>query len=188
MHSTHNEEKSVVAERFIRILKNKIYKHVTAISKNVYIIKLDDMVNDYNNTYDKTIKMTPIDVKYNTYIDSIKEVNNKDRKFHVGNHVRKLKYENIFAKGYTPKWSEEIIVTKKVKNAVPWTCMLLMICMVKISLEDFIKKNSKRQTKKNLERKIIKRKGNKLYVKWKGYDNSLNIWIGKNGVKRNSLV
>ena len=102
MYSTHNEGKSVVAERFIRTLKNKIYKHMTAVSKNVYIDKLDDIVNEYNNTYHRTIKMKPIEVKDNTYIDSIKEVNDKDPKFKVGDHVRISKYKNIFAKGYTP--------------------------------------------------------------------------------------
>ena len=69
MYSIHNEGKSVVAERFIRTLKNKIYKYMTAISKNVYIDKLDDIVNEYNNTYHRTIKMKPVDVKNNTYID-----------------------------------------------------------------------------------------------------------------------
>ena len=102
MYSAHNEGKSVVAERFIRTLKNKIYKHMTAVSKNVYIDKLDDIVNEYNNTYHRTIKMKPIEVKDNTYIDSIKEVNDKDPKFKVGDHVRISKYKNIFAKGYTP--------------------------------------------------------------------------------------
>ena len=71
MHSTHNEGKSVVAERFIRTLKNKIYKHMTAVSKNVYIDKLDDIVNEYNNTYHRTIKMKPIEARNNTYIDSV---------------------------------------------------------------------------------------------------------------------
>ena len=79
---------------------------MTSISKNVYIDKLDDIVNEYNNTYHKTIKMKPADVKDNTFIDSIKEVNDKDRKFQVGDHVRISKYKNIFAKGYTPNWSE----------------------------------------------------------------------------------
>ena len=69
MYSIHNEGKSVIAERFIRTLKNKIYKYMTAISKNVYIDKLDDIVDEYNNTYHRTIKMKPIDVKDNTYID-----------------------------------------------------------------------------------------------------------------------
>ena len=103
MYSIHYEGKSVVAERFIRILKNKIYNYMTAISKNVYIDKLDDIVNEYNNTYHRTIKMKPVDIKDNTYIDFEKEVNDKDLKFKVGNYVRISKYKNIFAKGYTPK-------------------------------------------------------------------------------------
>ena len=78
MYSIHNQGKSVVDERFIRIFKNKIYKYMTAISKNVYIDELDDIVNEYNNTHHRTIKMKPVDVKNNTYIDLDKEVNDKD--------------------------------------------------------------------------------------------------------------
>ena len=78
MYSTHNEGKSVVAERFIRTLTSKIYKYMTSISKNVYIDKLEDIVDEYNNTYHATIKMKPIDVKDNTYIKTSKEINNKD--------------------------------------------------------------------------------------------------------------
>ena len=115
MYSTHNEEKSVVAERFIRTLKNKVYKYMTSISKNVYTDKLDDIVNEYNNTYHRTIKMKPIDVKDNTYINIGKEVNDKDPKFNVDDHVRILKYKNIFAKDYTSNWFEEIFVIKKIK-------------------------------------------------------------------------
>ena len=85
MYSTHNEGKSVVAERFIRTLKSKIYKYMTSISKNVYINKLDDIVNEYNNTYHTTIKMKPIDVKDNTYINTSKNINCKDPKFKVQN-------------------------------------------------------------------------------------------------------
>ena len=112
MYSTHNERKSVVPERFIRTIKNKIYKHMTSISKNVYIDKLDNIVNEYNNTKHSTTKMKPIDVKDNTYIDFGEEVNDNDPKFKVGDHVRILK-KNIFAKGYTPNWSEEDFATKK---------------------------------------------------------------------------
>ena len=100
MYSKDNEGKSVVAEIFIRTLKTKIYKYMTSISKNMYIDKLDDIVNEYNNTYHRTIKMKPVDVKDNTYIDFKKEVNDKDPKFKVGDHVRISKYKNIFAKGY----------------------------------------------------------------------------------------
>ena len=88
MYSIHNEGKSAVAERFIRTLKTKIYKYMTSISKNVYINKLDNIVNKYNNTYHRTIKMKPVDVKNNTYVDSNKEVDDKDPKFKVGDHVK----------------------------------------------------------------------------------------------------
>ena len=107
MHSTHNEGKSVVAERFIRTLKNKIHEHLTAVTENVYIDKLDDIMGEYNNTYHRTIEMKPIEVKGNTYIDSINKVNDKDSKFKVGDHIRISKYKNIFAKGCTQNWSEE---------------------------------------------------------------------------------
>ena len=83
MYSTHNEGKSVVAERFIRILKNRIYKYMTSVSKNVYIDKLDDIVKKYDNTYQIRIKMKLVDVKLSTYIDSSKEINDKDPKFKI---------------------------------------------------------------------------------------------------------
>ena len=104
MYSIHNEGKSVVAERFIRTLKTKIYKYMTSVSKNVYIDKLDDIVNECNNTYHRTIKMKPVGVK-DTYIDSMElsSFNDKDPKSKVGDHVRISKNKNIFAKGYTPK-------------------------------------------------------------------------------------
>ena len=99
MYSTHNEGKSVVAERFIRTLKSKIYKYMTSVSKNVYVNKLDDIVNEYNNTYHTTSKMKPIDIKDSSYINTDKEIKNKDPK--IGDRVRISKYKNIFAKGYT---------------------------------------------------------------------------------------
>ena len=124
MYSTNNEGKSVVAERFIRTLKSKIYKYMTSISKNVYNNKLDDIVNEYNNTYHATIKMKPIAVKDNTYINTDKDTNDEDPKFKVVDRVRISKYKNIFAKGYTPNWSEEVFVIKKFKNTVPWTYVI----------------------------------------------------------------
>ena len=91
----------------------------------MYIDRLADIVNEYNNTYHRTIKMKPVHVKDNTYIDSTElksnEFNDKDPKFKVGDHVRISKHKNIFAEGYTPNWSEDVFVTKKFKNAVPWT-------------------------------------------------------------------
>ena len=112
MYSTHNEGKSVIAERFIRTLKNKTCKYMTSILKNMYIDKLDNIVKKYNNTYHTSIEMKPVDVKDNTYIDFKKEVNDKNPKFKVGDYVRISKYKNIFAKGYMPNWSEEIFIIK----------------------------------------------------------------------------
>ena len=97
MYSIHKEGKSVVAERFIRTFENIIYKYMTSISKNVYIDKLDGIVNKYNNTYHRRIKMKPVDVKGNTYIDSTElHSNDKDPKFEVGDLVRNSKHKNIF--------------------------------------------------------------------------------------------
>ena len=93
MNSTNNKEKSVVAERFIRTLKNKIYKHMTAISKNVYFNVLN-IINEYNNTYHRTIKMKPIDVKNDSFAEYNEESNEKDPKFKVGDHVRISQYNS----------------------------------------------------------------------------------------------
>ena len=97
---------------------------MTSIPKHVYIDKLDDIVNKYNNTYLRTIKMKPVDVKSSTYIDSSKEVNDKDPKCKISDIVRISKHKNIFAKDYAPNWSEEVFVIKKVKNTVPWTYVI----------------------------------------------------------------
>ena len=113
MYSTYNEGKFAVAERFIRTFKNEIYKHMTAISKTVYFDVLNDIVDEYNNTYHKTIKMTPIDVTDDSFAEYNEESNEKDPKFKIGDHVRISKYKNIFAKGYAPNWSYEIFVVKK---------------------------------------------------------------------------
>ena len=98
MYSTHNEGKSVIAERLIRILKNKIYKYMTSVSKNAYIDKLDDIVNKYNNANHSTIKMKPVDVKSHTCINSIKDFNDKYPKFKIGDIVRISKDKKYFCK------------------------------------------------------------------------------------------
>ena len=108
MYSTYNEKKSVVAETFIRTLKNKIFKHMTAISKSAYFDVLDDIFYKYNNAVHRTIKMKPIDVMGDSYAEYNEDFNKKDPKLEVGDHVRISKYKNTFAKGYTPNWSEEI--------------------------------------------------------------------------------
>ena len=118
MYSRYNERKSVVAERFIRIL-NKLYKHMTATGKNIYYDVSDDAVNKYNNTKHSTIKMKPIDVGDNNKRVYIDEHNEKDSRFKVGDRVRISRYKNIFAKGYTPNWSKEIFIVDKINDTVP---------------------------------------------------------------------
>ena len=179
IYSTYNEGKSVVAERCIRTLKNKIYKHKTAISKNVYFDVLDNIVDEYNNTYHKTIKMKPIDVGDDSFTEYNDESNEKDPKFKVCDHVRISKFKNVFAKGYTPNWSEEIFVVKKVKNTVPWTYVISDLNGEEIVGSFHEKELQKTNQKEFRIEKVIKRKGNKLYVKWKGYNNSFNSWIDK---------
>ena len=112
---------------------------MTAISKNVYIDKVDDIVKKYNNTSHTTIKMKPTDVKNNTYIDFQKEVNDKEPKFKIGDHVRISKIKNIFTKGYLPNWSEEVFVIKKIKILYHGH-ILLMILMLKKLLAYFMGK------------------------------------------------
>ena len=167
MYSTHNKGKSVAAERFIRTLKIKIYKDIISISKNVYIDKLDDIVHEYNNAYHTTIKMKSIDVKDNTYINTDKETNDKDPKFKVVDRVRISKYKNIFAKGYTPNWFEEVFVIKKVKNAVSWTYVINDLSGEEIMGTFYEKELQKTNQKEFRIEKVIKRKGDKMYVKWK---------------------
>ena len=121
MYSTYNEGKSVVAERFIRTLKNKLYKYMTATGKNVYYDVLDDVVNKYNNTKHSTIKLKPIDVGDNNKRVYVDEHNEKDSRFKVGERVRISRYKNIFAKGYAPNWSKEIFIVDKINDAVPYT-------------------------------------------------------------------
>ena len=110
MYSTHIEEKSVVAERFIKTLKNKICKHITTISKNVYFDVLDNIADKCNNTYHRTIKIKPINAKKNYFAEYNEESNEKDPKFKVGDHVRISKYKNIFPKVSAPNWKKEILL------------------------------------------------------------------------------
>ena len=179
MYSIHNKGKSVVAERFIRTLKTKIYKYVTLVLKNLYVNKLDDIMYKYNNAYDRTIKMKPVDVKDNAYIDSKKEVNNKDPKFKAGDHVGISKYKNIFAKGYIRSWSEEVFVVIKIKNTFPWTHVINDLNGEE-SIGTFYEEELQKTNQQEFRiEKVTKRKGDKLYVRWKGYNNSYNSCIDK---------
>ena len=179
MYSTYNEGKSVVTERFIRTLKNKIYKHTTAESKNIYFDVLDDIVDKYNNKYHRTIKMKPINVKSDFFAEYNEKSNEKDPRFKVNDRVRISKYKNIFAKGYAPNWSEEIFAVKKIENNVPWSYVISDLNGEEF-IGSFYEKELQKTNKDEFKiEKVIKKKSEKLYVKWKGYDNCFNSWIVK---------
>ena len=165
MYLRHNEGKPVITGRFIRTLKNKIYKYMNLLLKNVYIAKLDDIVNKYNNTYHSTIKMKPVDVKSSTYINSSKENNDQDPKFKTGDIVRISKHKSIFAKGYVPNWSEEVFVIKKAKSTVPWTYVISDLKDEEIVGTFHEKELQKTNQNEFRVEKVIKRKGDELYVK-----------------------
>ena len=126
---------------------------------------LDDIVNKCNNTVHRTIKIKPIDVTDDSYAGYNDDVNKKDPKFKVGDHVRISKYKNIFAKGYAPNWSEEVFVINKIKNTVPWTYAISDLNGKEITGSFYEKELQKTNQKEFRIEKVLKRKGDKLYVK-----------------------
>ena len=160
---------------------------MTSTSKYVYIDKLDEIVNEYNNTYHRTIKMKSIDVKDNTCINIGIKVNDKDPKFTLGDHLRISKYKKAileaigYTKGYIPNWSEKIFVIKEIKNTVPWTYIIN-----DLNGEEFIGTFYEEELQKTNQQefridKVIKKNRNKLSVTWERY-NSFNSWIDENNL------
>ena len=145
----------------------------------MHIDKLDDIVTEYNNAYHRKIKIKSVDIKDKTYIDFKKEINDKDPKLKVGDWVRISKCKNVFTKGYTPNCPEEVFVISKIKSTVPWTYVINDLNGEDI-IETFFEKQLKKTNQKEFTiGKVTKRKGDKLYVKWKGYDSLSNSWINK---------
>ena len=152
---------------------------MTAVSKSVYFDVLDDIANKNDNTVHRSIKMKTSDVTSDSYPEYNEDSNVTKPKFKVGDHVRISKYKNIFAKGYTPNWSEEVFVINKIKNIVPWTYAISDLNGEEITGRFYEKELQKTSQEKSRIEKVVKRKGDKLYVKWKGYDSSFNSWIDK---------
>ena len=170
-------------------MKNKIFKHITAISKTVYFDVLDNIANEYNNTVHRTIKMKPIEVTSDSYAEYNEDSNKNNPKFNVGDHVRISKYKNIFAKGYTPNWSEEVFVINKIKNTVPWTYVINDLNGEEIAGRFYEKELQRTSQKEFRIEEVLKRKGDKLYVKWEVYDNSLILGlINKTLCKNESIL
>ena len=142
---------------------------MTAISKNIYFDVLDDIVDKYNNTVHRTINIKPIEVTDDYYAEYNEIPTKKNPKFKVGDNVRISKYKNIFVKGYTPSWSEEVFIINKIKNTVPWTYAIGDLNCEKITGSFYEKELQKTNHKEFRIEKVLK-KGDKLYVKWKGYN------------------
>ena len=126
--------------------------------------------------------MKPIDVTSDSYSEYNKDFNENDPKFKVGNYVRISKYKNTFAKGYAQNWSEEVFSVSKIKSTVPWTSVISDLNGEPITGSFYEKQLQKTSQEKFKTEKVIKSKGDKLYVKWKAYDNSLNSWIDKKDI------
>ena len=155
---------------------------MTTISKNIYIDVLNDTVNKHNNTVHRSIKMKPIDFTNDSYVEYNEDSNKKGPKFKVNDHVRISKYKNIFAKGYVPNWSEEAFIVNKIKNTAPWIYTISDLNGEKVIGTFYEKELQKANQKEFRIEKVLKRKGDKLYVKWKGYDHSFNSWINKKDI------
>ena len=155
---------------------------MTYIGKNVYIDVLDDIVDKDNNTVHGSTKMKPKDVTDDSFVEYSEETNKKSPKFKVGDNVRISKYKNIFVKGYTPNWSEEVFVVNEVQNAVPWTYLINGLNGEEIKGSFYEKELQNTDQKESRIEKVIKKKGDRVYVKWKGYDNSFNSWIIKKDI------
>ena len=123
------------------------------------------------------MKMKPIDVTEGSYAEYNEDSYKKDPKFKVDDHIRISKYKNIFVKEYAPNWSEEAFAVSKIKNTVPWTYVVSELNGEEIT-ESFYEKEFQRTSHEKLRiEKVLKRKGDKLYAKWKGYDSRFNSWI-----------
>ena len=185
LYSTENEEKSSIVERWIRTIKDKMWKYFTDNNTYKYMDVLDDLVEDYNNTVHSSIKMTPIDaskkkneltVWRNLYPDRYK-INNLTPKFSVGDEVRITKKKKVFEKGYTTRWTEEIFTIKEIRNTNPITYKLKDLKGEEIKGTFYEQELQK--TKQQIYRieKIIKKEKNKSLVKWKGYSDKFNSWV-----------
>ena len=172
IHSTHNELKPAVAEKFMRKFKNEIYKYITSVLKNVYTNnELDDIVNKCNNRYHIAIKMKSFDIETCTYVDFDIEKDDADPKFKVDDHIRISKYKNIFAKDCIPNCSEEVTVIKKLKNTVPMKYLVTYLHEKKV-VETFYEKELQKTNQTVFRVKNeIKKTGDKLDFKWK--DNTI---------------
>ena len=185
IYSTENEEKSSIVERWIRTMKEKMWKYFTDNNTYRYIDILPDLVEDYNNTVHTSIKMTPIEASkkeneltawHNLYPDRYK-IHNLRPKFSVGDEVRITKKKKVFEKGYTTRWTEEIFTIKKIQNTDPITYKLEDLQGEEIKGSFYEQELQKTAQQIYRIEKIIKKEKGKSLVKWKGYSDKFNSWV-----------
>ena len=188
MYSTYNERKSVIAEKFIRTLKNKIFHHMTAVSKNVYFDVLDNILNKFNNTVCRTIKMKPIDVTFDSYAEYNENSNVIQPKFKVGYHVRTSKHKIVFAKGYTQNWSDDVFVVSKINDTFPWIYKISDLNGEKIAGSFYEKELQKTSQEKFRIKKVLKIKCDKCMSNGKDTTIHLIVQLIKKTLYKNESI
>ena len=188
MYSTYNDGKSVIAEKFIRTLKNKIFHHMTAVSKNVYFDVLDNILNKSNNTVCRTIKMKPIDVTFDSYAEYNENSNVIQPKFKVGYHVRTSKHKIVFAKGYTQNWSDDVFVVSKINDTFPWIYKISDLNSEKIAGSFYEKELQKTSQEKFRIKKVLKIKGDKCMSNGKDTTIHLIVQLIKKTLYKNESI
>ena len=185
LYATENEEKSSIAERWIRTIKEKMFKYFTDYNTNTYIDVLPDLVEDYNNTVHSSTKLTPTDaskeenelkVWRNLYPDRYK-TSRLNPKFSVGDEVRITKKKKVFEKGYTTRWTEEIFTIKEIRETNPITYKLEDLQGEEIKGTFYEPELQKTEQQIYRIEKIIKKEKGRSFVKWKGYSDKFNSWV-----------
>ena len=185
IYSTENEEKNSIVERWIRTMKEKMWKYFTDNNTYTYIDILPDLVKDYNNTVHSSIKMTPVEaskkknelnVWRNLYPDRFK-IHDLTPKFSVGEKVRISKKKKTFEKGYTTRWTEEIFTITKIQNTDPITYKIADLQGEEIAGAFYEPELQKTEQQIFRIEKVIEKRKNKSLVKWKGYSDKFNPWV-----------
>lgn len=191
LYSTENEEKSSVAERWNRTMKERMFKYFSSNNTNVYIDILQDLVSRYNNTKHSALKMTPLDASqkkneskvYKNLYGNL-EKRSVRPKFMLGDYVRIAKRKGKFSKGYIPRWTEEIFQISEVQNTVPVTYKLKDLNNEDIKGSFYEKELQKTKQDTYRIEKVLRRKGNEILVKWQGYGPEFNSWIPADTVEK----
>lgn len=187
LYSTFTTKKAAICERFNRTLKNKMWKKFSYQGSFKWVHILQSLIDEYNSTVHRTIKMKPNDVKYSDehiLLNTAYRMNVQPKhsitktKFKLGDFVRISKYKHVFSKGYTPNWTTEIFKIRKVQQTNPTTYLLIDSNGENIEGSFYTEELlSVSDPEIYLVERIIRRKGKKVFVKWLGLDSSRNSWI-----------